>query len=215
MKDNNIKTRKELQTKAKGAYLAVWKLGILDDLFGEKTQWTKEKCAELAAKCKYRSDFRRQYPSAYSAAWSHGWLEDITKHMPKEKGYVLISNHNYIVYVYEDIENKAAYVGLTNNIKRRDWEHRFPTSRGYDKLGLWCIEHDIPVPKPKILENNLTAKEAGEKEEEYWYMYRDEGWTMINTEKALGSLGGSSRKWTEESIKQFVKDNNIKTRHDL
>ena len=135
--------------------------------------------------------------------------------MPKEKGYVLISNHNYIVYVYEDIENKAAYVGLTNNIKRRDLEHRFPTSIGYDKLGLWCIEHNIPVPQPKILENNLTAKEAGEKEEEYWYMYRDEGWTMINTEKALGSLGSGPRKWTEKTIRQFVKDNNIKTRKEL
>ena len=221
MKDNNIKTRKELKTKAGSAYAAARRLGILDDLFGERVamahnkKWTEEKCAELAAKCKYRSDFKRQYPAAYSAARKHGWLEDITKHMPKDKGYVLISNHNYIVYVYEDIENNAAYVGLTNNIKRRDWEHRFPTSRGYDKLGLWCIDHDIPVPQPKILENNLTAKEAGEKEEEYWYMYRDEGWTMINTEKALCSIGGSKRKWTEKTIRQFVKDNNIKTRREL
>ncbi len=216
VKDNDIKTRKELAAKARGAYNVAKQLGILDDLFGEKElKWTKENCAELAAKCKYRSDFRRQYPRAYIAAVIHGWLDDIVKHMPKQKGYVLISNHNYIVYVYEDIENKAAYVGLTNDIKRRDWQHRFPTSKGYDSLGLWCINHDIPVPQPKILENNLTAKEAGEKEEEYWYKYRDEGWTMINTEKALGSLGGSPRKWTKKTIKKYINDNDIKTRKEL
>ena len=65
VKDNNIKTRKELDAKARGAYDTAKRLGILDDLFGEKTQWTKEKCAELAAKCKYRSDFIRQYSAAY------------------------------------------------------------------------------------------------------------------------------------------------------
>ena len=112
VKDNGIKSRNDLWINAAGAYEAARQLGLLNDLFGEKElKWTKENCAELAAKCKYRSDFKRQYPAAYQAAVKHGWLDDITKHMPKHKDYVLISNHNYIVYVYEDIDNKAANVG--------------------------------------------------------------------------------------------------------
>ena len=38
VKDNNIKKRSELEAKAKGAYRAARQLGILNDLFGEKTQ---------------------------------------------------------------------------------------------------------------------------------------------------------------------------------
>ena len=68
-------------------------------------------------------------------------------------------------------------------------------------MGLWCIEHDIPIPHFKILEDDLTAKQATEKEKEYWYKYRDDGWNMIDSEKALGSLGVGTRKWTEKGYK--------------
>lgn len=65
--DNNISSRKELERLARGAYNAAHRFGMLYDLFGEKLHksWTMEKCAELARKCRFRSEFAAKYYNAY------------------------------------------------------------------------------------------------------------------------------------------------------
>ena len=181
---------------------------MLDELFGEKQNhiWTKEECAELAKKCTFRSDFISKYPNAYDAARKHGWYEEITSHMPKQKVENIIHYTDYVIYVYEIEELHAAYIGLTHTPNKRDREHRLPNNNGYDSLALYCIEHNVEIPKMKILKSNLNTTRARELEIKYWHLYKDAGWTMINSEAKLGHIGYSVRKWTRESIITFVKE---------
>jgi len=153
-------------------------------LFGNKLthDWSKEECKKLALKCKYRTDFYIKYPNAYNAARRNGWFDEVTKHMPEQKGEFDEKYTDYCVYVYEELNTHAVYVGLTNNISRRDKDHRKPTSDGYDSLALYCIENNVDIPKVEIKRDNLDSTTARRLEFKYWYEYRDAGWTMINSE---------------------------------
>ena len=110
-----------------GAYNAAVKLNILDKLFEKNDQpiWTKEMCAEAASKCKTVSEFYIKYPNEAYAAKRRKWMADITKHMPRwNKTNKKQEERIYVIYVYEEINTHSAYVGLTNNITRRDKQHR-------------------------------------------------------------------------------------------
>lgn len=160
VKDYNIKTRQELRYFHKddlngfGAHAAAKRFGILDDLFGKVHYWTKEECAKLAAKCKFRSEFSAKYNNAYCASVYNGWLDEITQHMPICKDLEAISKerYRYLIYAYEELTTHSVYVGLTNNLERRDDEHRNPVPSKKDSLYKFCLEHNVEIPKPKILE---------------------------------------------------------------
>lgn len=94
----------------------------------------------------------KKYPSAYASARLHNWLKDMSFKI-KENGYGPI----HIVYVYLDEENKYAYVGATNDINRRDREHRDPVKP--DNLYKHFIERGLKIPKPKVLRDGLTVIE--------------------------------------------------------
>lgn len=52
--------------------------------------WTKEKCQEVALKCKNKTEFWKKYPSASNSARKNKWLDEICSHMEnkfKKKGY--------------------------------------------------------------------------------------------------------------------------------
>jgi len=142
----------------------------------------------LAQLCFCRNQFLELYPNAYNAACKHGWLDEICSHMNRLIDFYIVEE--YIIYVYEDEINHCAYVGLTNNKKRRDYEHLMNKA---DSLYKYCRKYDIPVPEMKVLIENLSATEAQKEEKRMWYKYRDEGWTMINSEKSLGYLGTSAK----------------------
>ncbi len=90
------------------------------------------------------------------------------------------------------------YVGLTNNIKRRDRDHLFSEK---EALSIYCIENDIPLPKPIILEKDIDAKTA-QKQEKYWIdYYKNNGWEMFNIAKP-GSLGRFTIKWTKPKLQK-------------
>ena len=54
------------------------------------------------------------------------------------------------------------------------------------------------LPDPTIIEDNLTPREAQEKEEFYIKFFSERGFTTLNKAKA-GSLGGRVIIWNEES----------------
>ena len=160
VKDNNIKTRYELQTKAVGAYVAALKFGLLNDLFGEKElKWTEESIRQFVKdnNIKTRKELVTKAPGgAYDAARRLGILNDLFGEKTQ--------------WTEENIRQFVK----DNNIKTRS-ELQTKAKSAYDvalKFGL--------------LDDLFGENKA--KERNYW---------------------------TEESIKQFVKDNNIKTRSEL
>ena len=80
MKDNNIKTRNELKTKAGGAYNTASQLGILNDLFGEKElKWTEESIRQFVKdnNIKTRSELKAKASSGYDVAKRLSILDDL------------------------------------------------------------------------------------------------------------------------------------------
>ncbi len=85
------RSRKELMTKANGAYHAAIKYGWMDEFTwfdsthdvlsravkqSKTIKWTYEVCKRIASECKGRLDFRRKSSGAYSASWKNHWLDD-------------------------------------------------------------------------------------------------------------------------------------------
>lgn len=106
--------------------------------------------------------------------------------------------NSYVIYAYELQEYNKVYVGLTNNVKRRDIEHLWSEK---EALSLFCRENDITYPKYNILEDDLKSTEA-QKREKYWVdVYKENGWEMFNIAKA-GALGGSTIKWNKKSLQR-------------
>lgn len=51
---------------------------------GKVNIWTKEKCVEVARKCKTRTEFSKESKGAYDAARRYGWLDDVYFHMEEK-----------------------------------------------------------------------------------------------------------------------------------
>jgi hypothetical protein len=86
MEAQKYNTRKNFQNNSKGAYLAAFRNGWLDDvcLHMEEIKkpnnyWTKEKCAEVAKLCKTVSEFQNNYSSAYNNSINYKWLDEFSK----------------------------------------------------------------------------------------------------------------------------------------
>lgn len=213
------KTLKEFYTKYNGYYSSAIRLGILDklNLKAERIyKHSKDSTKQLALKCKTRSEFKKKYPGAYKSAMKNKWINDFN----------WLTSDNYIedplnrihsVYVYEF--KNAVYIGRTNNIKRRDRDHRreyFHKNRIEKSIVLIYSESvNEPIPKINILESKLTLQES-RKQEDYWV-----NWYKDNTNKLIlntgvtgefsGSVGSLSKIWTKERIlEEARKYNSIK-----
>ena len=96
----------------------------------------------------------------------------------------------YKIYVYE-FKNSYCYVGLTNNLTRRNSEHHeaggvFQHSKVFNE----------EIPEVKVLEDDLDEFEAQASEDNWCKFYVDNGWTLINKAKTglfTSSLGASAK----------------------
>lgn len=176
---------------------------------GNAKKWDERSCKEAAGKYKYLADFRRLVPGAWRIAQENGWIEsyNLKKLPPKNIDYS--KSYRYI-YAYEFTTYNAVYVGLTNSLIRRDWEHH----NGLRKSPVYKFanEKKCEIPSLKILEKNVPVMESGEREHFWEEKYIQEGWDKINiakTGKVSSSLGATrSLKWTEKSIRIKAKECN-------
>jgi hypothetical protein len=220
---NKYKTRDEFQKNNASAYVTARNKNILDNLFKNHSNngysdkqviygyWTEKTLQEEANKYKSRQEFRNKNNPAYSAA-TRKKLLDILFDNHLNKGYSdkeEWKENSYVIYIYELEEFNSAYVGLTNNMKRRDKEHLFDEK---EKMSLFCRENDIPYPKYKILEENLTSKKAQELEKYWENFYKNNGWEMFNIAKT-GSLGSAAIKWTKKALQEEA--NKYKNRREF
>ena len=168
-------------------------------------KWDYEKCYKEAKKYETKSDFRIKSPNAYSASWRNKWLDNFCWLRTKQYEYDK-DKKEYYVYSYELSEINKVYVGLTNNIKRRDKQHRFgiKSSSGirYSHLYLTAVDSGVKIPNPTIIQSGLTSTEAQAREKFYIEEYKSNGWKLINIAKTgvgIGSLGPSLVRWDEKS----------------
>lgn len=167
----------------------------------KKGYWeNKENVFREARKYKYKSDFHRNSPSAYASARLHHWLEEMEFETKESKGDPRGPIH--IVYVYIDEINKYAYVGATNDINRRNWEHK---SQKNDPVYKHFNGNGLKIPAYKILLDGLTIVERRREERVQSLYYRDVlHYTLINninlTGENVGSVGSLIKKWTKKAV---------------
>jgi 5-bromo-4-chloroindolyl phosphate hydrolysis protein len=89
----NYKSRIDFQRNSPSAYQIARKNGWLNEIcqhinrppYISHKKWTKEKCHEVALKCKNRTEFNEKYGGAYEVARVNSWLDEVTTHIPPTK----------------------------------------------------------------------------------------------------------------------------------
>ena len=220
---NKYKTINEFIKNNASAYNIALHNKILVDLFKNHINngynknrklngyWSNENLQLEVDKYKTRYEFRKNNYSAHSQATRHNLLDELFKNKINN-GYSdneeWIENR-YFIYAYELKEFNKAYIGLTNNIERRDKEHLFNEKTA---LSIFCKENNLSFPEYKILEKDLTSTEA-QKQEKYWEgFYKDNGCEMFNISKT-GGLGFIKIKWTKKALQEEA--NKYETRGDF
>ncbi len=168
----------------------------------------KENCIEEAKKYNNKYDLQKHCPSCYRGMFRNGWLDEMAElYYDDSIHYMKYNEPINCVYIYEYKELNSFYVGRTNNIKRRHRQHcngygHSDGTRTYDVVYTFAKENGVEIPKPIILEENLTAEQSQERED-YWKMYYTEkGLKCLNkaiTGVGKGSLGATIR-WTYDEF---------------
>lgn len=170
---------------------------------GNAKKWDKESCDLEARKYEYYFDFRVKSSGAYNVALRNGWLYDyvwLKKLPPKPNDYD--KNTKYI-YAYEFVEQNAVYVGLTNSMIKRTWQHHNSFKSSVNRF---AVKNECDIPSPIVLEENVTIHESG-KREKYWVnYYKKQGWIILNKAKTgerESSIGiYYPIKWNKKAIRE-------------
>lgn len=78
--------------------------------------WTIERCKEVAKKYKTKKEFQTLDKSVYVICVINKWIDDVCTHME-----IVGNRFKRIIYSYEFLEDKSVYVGLTYNMKIRQF----------------------------------------------------------------------------------------------
>lgn len=163
--------------------------------------WTIERCKEVAKKYKTKKEFQNKNNSVYTTCVRQGWIDDVCGHME-----IIGNRFKRIIYSYEFIEDKSVYVGLTYNMKIR----QFNRDR-YDKDQVTkYIKKTGFKPIRRLLTDYIEVEEAIKLEGFYVKKYKNEGWNILNVSKT-GAIGNGYKKWTYELVKSITQKYNTLT----
>ena len=153
---------------------------------------TYQKCYEIAKQYQYELDFKLYDKKAFNKSKRESWLDDFNWLIKQTN-----KGNERTIYVYEFPDN-SAYVGLTNWLEHRDYQHRQEKSNS--SVYEYSINNNIDIPQVKILEENVDENQAGISENKWINFYRNNGWNMINKVKG-GSLGALNKNpYTKEMV---------------
>ena len=174
---------------------------------GNAKKWNKETCEQEAHKYEYFFDFRTKSAGACNVAQRYGWLNDykwLKKLPPNPNDYD--KNTKYI-YAYEFVDQNAVYVGLTNSMIKRDWQHRNSQDSSVNRF---AINHHIEIPIPTKLEEAVPIHESGKREKFWVNYYKGQGWIILNRAKTgerESSIGiYYPIKWNKKAIREKAKE---------
>lgn len=159
----------------------------------EDGYWTKDTVLKVARNYDNKNMFRKSEPTAYKWASEYDLLDkmDWMKPLMYEE---IKDKRIYVVYVYEDVENKVAYVGLTKDNNSRKRSHKYDKSVG--------AYFGSEIPEPILLKEKLTVTESQYFEDYYKKQYKRKGYHLLNKAKTgvnIGSIGGIV-KWTKDTV---------------
>ena len=146
---------------------------------------TKESAIETAIKYKTRMSLKNSKDDswAYNYGVRNHCLDEICRHMDA------VGNKYYrCIYVYELEETKTCYVGLTYSLHKRHLQHL--NNKYYSAINEYCTKNNIELPLPIQKTPYIPKDEASKKEDYYVKLYKQNGWNVLNKQKA-GNLGGS------------------------
>lgn len=174
---------------------------------------SKENVINKAKECNSITEFEKKHSAGYMSALRNGWVDEIKEYY---EIWGIKFPRLYFIYVYTDIDNKVAYVGLTNDKEERHKTHLSGFYRGRksrSQVYKYFTKIGKVIPSPTYLESGLSAKEAS-KCEKYWkeYYQNELGYTMLNKAEC-GNLGGGILKWTKEKV--FEESKKYKTRTEF
>lgn len=189
---SKYKTKAEFSKNDGAAYQAAHKRGIVDEVCSHmeelrRPRWfySKGYCHVIALGCKTRKEFSSRNPSAYHRAHAKGWLDDICSHME-----VAGNLKRRLIYVYTFADGYA-YVGLTDDVKRRKYDHLHKTKKKKISPVYLHYRETGASYEYKELTGWLDADTAAKMEEEYIKQYKADGWKMLNRVKG-GALGATT-----------------------
>ena len=199
------------------AYATSVRRGWIDDWFDRKIKpknyWTYERCKEYAKQFKYMTQFRdSKQLNVYLKSKKNGWIKDwdwLINDLTEFDENAKI----HLIYVYIFEKTNHFYVGRTMQLKQRDHAHRNKIRKRHGKIYLDAVQkhaadNSIEIPKPIVLEENLTVSES-KKQENYWLEeYKKKGMIPLNTAKTgenYSSIGGGRQKWTYDKVYEEAK----------
>lgn len=154
--------------------------------------WTYDACKIEALKYESKNEFRKHSSSAYQTARRKKFLNEICSHMQP-----MGNQCRKIIYSYE-FSNNYAYVGMTYNIIKRNWEHLTDIKSPIYKH---MLKYKL-IPIKKILTKESVDIFEAKRLEEFWFLfYKDSGWVLLNKAKT-GALGGNKIYWDFERCKE-------------
>jgi len=158
-----------------------------------------------------RFEFQKGDKAAYNKALKEGWIDSYTwLGVPTRKVNDCLNNE-HVIYAYLDEVNKVAYIGRTNNVRRRHSQHNKLSHKykTYDAVKRYFMSIGMldKLPDPIIIETGLTLVESQEKEDFYVNYYKSKGWQLLNTGKTganVSSTGSYVIKWTYDNCKNLA-----------
>jgi predicted GIY-YIG superfamily endonuclease len=138
-------------------------------------------CLDEARKYRNKFELQKKCCGCYQGLRRNHWLNEVaSKFYDNSIHYMKYDEKINCVYAYEFDEWKTFYVGRTNNIKRRDRQHRNGCghrdgTREFDSVYRFAEECGVDIPKPIILEENLNAADSQKMEDEWKKRYIETG----------------------------------------
>jgi hypothetical protein len=152
-----------------------------------------------ALKYKTRNEFNEKNGVAYRQALNKGkdFYESIVQHMG-DIGDI----KKRMIYAFL-FPNNIIYVGLTYKLEIREKQHlQIDDTTKKSPVKNYIKETGIQ-PQLIKLTDYIPYDEAQKKEDEFIKKFTNEGYTLLNTQKA-GSLGAGINKWTKNKLKQLA-----------
>ncbi len=92
---------------------------------------------------------KRQNNPVISTAGTTPWMEEVEQRLERSSRNLMLSDKGYYVYLLTNWNNKVMYVGMTNDLVRRLYEHKnklvkgFTTKYNIDKLVYFEEARDV------------------------------------------------------------------------